>query len=93
MRMLADHASSWILQQTALAPDRPLFMYYATGATHAPLQAPRQWIDRFKGKFDMGWDKYREEVLARQKKLGVVPQDTVLTPGPPEASRMGFADC
>ena len=81
---LADHARAWILQQTALAPDRPLFMYYATGATHAPLQAPRAWIDRFKGKFDMGWDKYREETLARQKQLGVVPADTVLTPRPAE---------
>jgi len=81
---LSSHASAWILQQTALAPDRPLFMYYAPGATHAPLQAPKQWIDRFKGKFDMGWDKYREEVFARQKKLGVVPQDTVLTPRPPD---------
>ncbi len=81
---LADHARAWILQQTALAPDRPLFMYYAPGATHAPLQAPRPWIDRFKGKFDMGWDKYREETLARQKQLGVVPADTVLTPRPAE---------
>ncbi len=81
---LADHASAWILQQTALAPDRPFFMYYAPGATHAPLQAPREWIDRFKGKFDMGWDKYREEALERQKKLGVVPADTVLTPRPAE---------
>jgi arylsulfatase len=70
---LADHASAWILQQTALAPDRPFFMYYAPGATHAPLQAPKEWIDRFKGKFDMGWDRYREETFARQKKLGVVP--------------------
>ena len=55
-------------------------MYYAPGATHAPLQAPKTWIDRFKGKFDMGWDKYREQALERQKKLGVVPADTVLTP-------------
>ncbi len=81
---LATHACAWIEQQKALAPDRPLFLYYATGATHAPLEAPGVWIDRFKGKFDMGWDKYREMVLERQKRLGVVPKDTVLTPRPAE---------
>ncbi|MBV9145689.1 MAG: arylsulfatase [Acidobacteria bacterium] len=81
---LAVHARAWILQQKALAPDRPLFMYYATGATHAPLQAPRSWIDRFKGKFDMGWDEYRRVVFERQKKLGVVPASAILTPRPKE---------
>jgi arylsulfatase len=81
---LAAHACAWIEQQKALAPDRPLFLYYATGATHAPLEAPEAWIDKFKGKFDMGWDRYREMVLERQKRLGVVPQDTVLTPRPAE---------
>ncbi len=81
---LANHARGWILQQKALAPDRPLFMYYAPGATHAPLQAPKAWIDQFKGKFDMGWDEYRKIVLTRQKKLGVVPAETILTPRPPE---------
>jgi arylsulfatase len=81
---LANHARSWILQQKALAPDRPLFMYYATGATHSPLQAPQSWIEKFKGKFDMGWDEYRKLVFERQKKLGVIPQDTVLTPRPAE---------
>lgn len=81
---LANHARSWILQQKALAPDRPIFMYYATGATHAPLQAPKAWIDQFKGKFDMGWDEYRKLVFERQKKLGVVPADTLLTPRPAE---------
>ncbi len=79
---LATHAQAWILQQKALAPDRPLFMYYAPGAVHAPLQAPKRWIDQFKGKFDMGWDAYREFVFERQKKLGVIPQNTVLTPRP-----------
>jgi arylsulfatase len=59
-------------------------MYYAPGATHAPLQAPSQWIDRFKDKFDMGWDEYRNLVFERQKRLGVVPKDTVLTPRPAE---------
>jgi arylsulfatase len=81
---LANHARAWILQQKALAPDRPLFMYYATGATHSPLQAPKSWIDKFKGKFDMGWDEYRKLVFERQKKLGVIPPDTALTPRPPE---------
>jgi arylsulfatase A-like enzyme len=79
---LADHARAWILQQKALAPDRPLFMYYAPGATHAPLQAPKAWIERFKGKFDMGWDDYRRIVFERQKQLGVVPADALLTPRP-----------
>ncbi|MES2389998.1 MAG: arylsulfatase [Acidobacteriota bacterium] len=81
---LAVHARRWILQQKGMDPDKPLFMYYAPGATHAPLQAPAEWIAKFKGKFDMGWDRYRELVLERQKKLGVVPQDTVLTPRPAE---------
>ena len=81
---LAGHARAWVLQQKALAPDRPVFLYYAPGAAHAPLQAPRKWIERFRGRFDAGWDEYRRTVFERQKKLGVVPADTVLTPRPPE---------
>lgn len=81
---LATHASAWIRQQKGFAPDRPFFMYYAPGATHAPLQAPAEWIAKFRGKFDMGWDRYREMVLERQKRLGVVPADTQLTPRPAE---------
>jgi arylsulfatase A-like enzyme len=81
---LANHARAWILQQKALAPDRPLFMYYAPGGTHAPLQATRAWIEKFKGKFDMGWDEYRKIVFARQKQLGVIPSETLLTPRPAE---------
>jgi len=81
---LATHARSWLLRQKSLAPDRPVFMYFAPGATHAPLQAPRSWIDRFKGQFDIGWDQYRRIVFERQKALGVIPPDTVLTPRPPE---------
>jgi arylsulfatase len=81
---LADHARAWILQQKAIEPDRPVFMYFAPGATHAPLQAPAKWIEPFKGTFDMGWDVYRTLVIERQKKLGVIPADTVLTPRPPE---------
>ena len=81
---LADKAIAWIRSEKSVAPDRPFFMYYAPGATHAPLQAPREWIDRFRGRFDMGWDRYRELVLERQKRLGVVPLDTRLTARPPE---------
>ncbi|HEY4380350.1 MAG TPA: arylsulfatase [Acidobacteriaceae bacterium] len=76
---LADKAIAWIKQEKSLAPDQPFFVYYAPGASHAPLQAPKAWIDKFKGQFDMGWDRYREMVLDRQKKLGVVPAETKLT--------------
>jgi arylsulfatase A-like enzyme len=79
---LADKSIAWIQAEKSLAPEKPFFVYYAPGASHAPLQAPRYWIDKFKGQFDMGWDRYREIVLARQKKLGVVPQGTKLTPRP-----------
>ena len=64
------------------APDRPFFAYFAPGATHTPLQAPRDWIARYKGRFSQGWDKLREESFARQKALGVIPQDAALTPRP-----------
>jgi arylsulfatase len=83
-RDLADHAIAWIHTQKSIAPDRPFFLYYAPGATHAPHQAPKEWIEKFKGKFDQGWDKVREETLARQKALGVVPASTQLTKRPDE---------
>jgi len=76
---LADHAIAWVRKVKSIAPDRPFFLYVAPGATHSPHHAPADWIARFKGKFDMGWDRYREETLARQKRLGVVPQNTRLT--------------
>lgn len=76
---LADRAVTWVRQQKALMPDKPFFMYYAPGATHAPHHVPKKWSDKYKGKFDGGWDKLREETIARQKKLGVIPQDAVLT--------------
>jgi len=79
---LANHAIAWIRTQKAVAPDKPFFVYYATGSTHAPHQAPRDWIDRFRGRFDQGWDRMREETLARQKALGIVPANTELTPRP-----------
>ena len=77
---LADRAVRWISQQKALVPDKPFFMYYAPGATHAPHHVPASWSDKYKGKFDRGWDKLREETFARQKKLGVIPEDAQLTP-------------
>ncbi|QEG37656.1 arylsulfatase [Bythopirellula goksoeyrii] len=79
---IADHAIRMMRASKAVAPQRPFFVYFATGATHAPHQVPADWIDKFKGQFDGGWDKYREETFARQKKLGVVPQDAKLTPRP-----------
>ena len=61
------------------APDKPFFVYFAPGATHAPHHVPKEWADKYKGKFDEGWDKLREETIARQKALGVIPQDAQLT--------------
>ena len=79
---LANHAITWLQSQHSLTPDKPFFMYLATGATHAPHHVPKVWADKYKGKFDGGWDKYREETLARQIKLGVVPPGTKLAPKP-----------
>ncbi len=76
---LTDRAITWIRQQKALAPDRPFFMYFAPGATHAPHHVPREWSDKYKGKFDDGWDVERDRIIARQKELGVVPEDAELT--------------
>ena len=76
---MTDKAIDWVRQQKALMPDKPFFMYFAPGATHAPHHVPKEWSDKYKGKFDQGWDKLREETLARQKKLGVVPPDAELT--------------
>ncbi len=79
---LADKAINWIHNQKGAAPDKPFFIYYATGSAHAPHQVPQEWIARFHGKFDQGWDKLREEILARQIKLGVIPEGTGLAPRP-----------
>jgi arylsulfatase A-like enzyme len=79
---LADHAIAWMQREKAIDPARPFFLYVAPAATHAPHHAPKEWIDKFKGQFDMGWDKYREQTLERQKRLGVVPSDTKLTARP-----------
>jgi arylsulfatase A-like enzyme len=77
---LADRAITWINQQKALMPDKPFFVYFAPGATHAPHHVPKEWSDKYKGKFDGGWDHLREEIFERQKKLGVIPPDAKLTP-------------
>jgi arylsulfatase A-like enzyme len=83
---MTDHAIEWVRQQKALTPEKPFFVYYAPGATHAPHHVPVQWSAKYKGKFDQGWDKLREETLERQKALGVVPQDAELTARPAEIS-------
>ncbi len=83
MTDMTDKARAWIKYQKALSPDKPSFVYFAPGATHAPHHVPKEWIARWKGKFDQGWDKLREETLARQLKMGVVPPGTRLAPKPP----------
>lgn len=82
MTDLADQAIKWTSAQKALTPDKPFFTYFAPGATHAPHHVPKEWIAKYKGKFDQGWDKLREETLARQIALGVVPAGTKLAPKP-----------
>ncbi|MBX3385037.1 MAG: arylsulfatase [Phycisphaeraceae bacterium] len=82
MTDMTNQAVSWVRYQKALTPDRPFFVYFAPGAVHAPHHVPQKWIDRWKGKFDQGWDKLREEILARQIELGIVPAGTVLAPKP-----------
>jgi len=84
IRDMADRAINWIRTQHAVAPDKPFLMYFAPGNGHAPHHATKDWIARFKGQFDHGWDEQREITLANQKRLGVVPGDTVLTPRPAE---------
>jgi arylsulfatase len=80
---MADQSISWIRNQKAQAPDNPFFLYFSTGATHAPHQVPKEWSDKYQGKFDQGWDKLREETFARQKRLGVIPTNAKLTPRDP----------
>jgi arylsulfatase len=80
--LMANKAIAWIRQQQSLAPDKPFFAYYAPGLTHAPHHAPKEWIAKFKGRFDQGWDKLREETFARQKQMGVIPASTKLTARP-----------
>ena len=86
---LANRAINWVRQQKVLMPDKPFMMYFAPGATHAPHHVPKEWSDKYKGKFDGGWDKLREETVARQKKLGVVPNDAAARPPAMQRSRPG----
>ncbi|OIQ27693.1 MAG: arylsulfatase [Bacteroidetes bacterium MedPE-SWsnd-G2] len=79
---MADRAVDYIRQQNALAPDKPFFVYYAPGTSHAPHHAPKDWINKFKGQFDHGWDKQREITFENQKKMGIIPADAKLTPRP-----------
>ena len=81
---MTDKAIKWVRQQKALLPDKPFFVYFAPGATHAPHHVGKDWIDKYRGKFDYGWDELRQEIFARQKKLGVIPQDCQLTERPAE---------
>jgi arylsulfatase len=82
MTDMTNQAIKWMQSVKSLTPDRPFFIYFAPGATHAPHQVPKQWIAKFKGTFDQGWDKLREETLTRQIRLGVVPAGTKLAPKP-----------
>ena len=79
---LADEAIKYISSLNAAAPDQPFFLYYVPGGTHSPHQPKKEWIEKFHGKFDMGWNKLREQIFANQKRLGVIPADTKLTPWP-----------
>jgi arylsulfatase len=81
---MTDQAINWVSAQQTLTPGKPFYLYFATGATHAPHHVPKEWIAKYKGQFSGGWDKLREETFARQKKLGVIPADTKLTPRPKE---------
>lgn len=82
MTDMTDKAISWVNSQQSLTPEKPFFLYFAPGATHAPHHVPKDWIAKYKGKFDQGWDKLREETLARQIKMGIVPKGTQLAPKP-----------
>ena len=81
---LANQAIKWLAVQNTLQPDKPFFVYFAPGATHAPHHAPKAWAEKYKGKFDMGWDKLREETFERQKKMGIIPANSKISPRPKE---------
>jgi arylsulfatase A-like enzyme len=81
---MTNHAIDWVRQQKVLMPDKPFFVYYAPGATHAPHHVPKEWADRYRGRFDEGWDRLRERTFDRQKEIGVLPPDAELTARPAE---------
>jgi len=84
---LADEAIAHMKKLNASAPDKPFFVYYVPGGTHSPHQPTKEWIDKFKGKFDMGWNALREQIFANQKRLGVIPANTQLTPWPDDLKK------
>ncbi|MDH4126624.1 MAG: arylsulfatase [Gammaproteobacteria bacterium] len=79
---MSDQAIGWVRAQQSMTPDKPFFMYFATGAVHAPHHVPKEWADKYRGKFDAGWDAVRAETIARQRQMGVVPANTELGPKP-----------
>jgi len=79
---MTNQAINWVKAQQSMTPDKPFFVYYATGAVHAPHHVPREWADKYKGQFDKGWDEVRQETVARQKEMGIIPADTELAPKP-----------
>lgn len=81
---MANKAIEWMALQKSLTPDKPFFVYFAPGATHAPHHAPKAWADKYKGQFDMGWDKLREQTFERQKRMGIIPADAKISPRPKE---------
>jgi arylsulfatase A-like enzyme len=81
---MTNQAINWIQAQQSLTPDKPFYVYFSTGACHAPHHVPKEWADKYKGKFNQGWDKLREEIFAKQKQIGAIPQDARLTPRPKE---------
>ncbi|HZF38653.1 MAG TPA: sulfatase-like hydrolase/transferase, partial [Blastocatellia bacterium] len=81
---LTNRAMQFVADSKQLAPTKPFFLYFCTGAMHAPHHAPKEWADKYKGKFDDGWDKYREKVFAKQKELGVIPQNATLSRHDPD---------
>jgi arylsulfatase len=89
---MADEAIKYLRDLDAAAPDKPFFLYYVPGATHAPHQPKPEWIAKFKGKFDMGWNALREQIFANQKRLGVIPANTQLTPWPDDLSKWDTLD-
>lgn len=84
---LAEHAIGWIREQKSLAPKKPFFAYYTPGTAHAPHHAPKEWIAKFKGKFDQGWEKQREQTYENMKRMGVIPANAVLAPTPADYKR------
>ena len=89
---MADDAINYLREVDAAAPQKPFFLYYAPGATHAPHHPTQEWIDKFKGKFDMGWNAMRDEIFANQKRLGVIPENTQLTPWPDDLPKWDTLD-